>query len=147
YVPEDQRLNPERLSITELEYRHARRVNKPVLAFIVQETPTTQIHPTRERQMERFIQDVMRESLAAFFSNPQDLATRFSEAIVLQFPQLRRAQIPTSGRPIDVFISVTQQDEPWCRAFQQEMKEEMSRQLGREAQIFRKSELLPNRYE
>jgi hypothetical protein len=34
-VPEDDRWNPERLSLTQLEFREARRLDRPTLIFIM----------------------------------------------------------------------------------------------------------------
>ncbi len=90
YVPEVG--NPERRSITELEYRHAGKIYKPRLIFLLSPDalwPTSAVDAiTGEEQAGARIKDLrnelMRELIVSLFMNADDLANKVSVAVYLQ---------------------------------------------------------------
>ncbi len=64
-VPESAELNPDGRSLTELEYREARRLGRPILALLMSDEHAVkpaayERDPDKARKLERFREDVMR---------------------------------------------------------------------------------------
>lgn len=88
YVPNDTHANPDKISITELEYRHARALGKPIYAFIkdkkqiglLQSDAGTGEHPPA--RIETFREQVGsgKESTPALFETPDLLRSKVLEA-------------------------------------------------------------------
>lgn len=87
YIPDQD--NPERRSITELEYRKAGEVGIPRLIFILKDDaswPTTLTdykagEGDRGKRIETFRNELMKEKTVSFFENPDDLARLVSVAV------------------------------------------------------------------
>ncbi len=84
YVPPPQHENPEGLSITELEFRHAERLGKPCLAFLVSEDalwPMIFVDLEKDGPIHQLRRYLSCEKLAAFFSTPHELASHVQAAV------------------------------------------------------------------
>jgi hypothetical protein len=87
YVPVDD--NEERHSVTEIEYRHARLLNKPVLAFLLDpEAPwppssmdSASADVAAATAISDLRSDVGAEYLAGMFTSPDDLASQVAAAV------------------------------------------------------------------
>jgi Domain of unknown function (DUF4062) len=87
YVPEAN--NPERLSITELEYREAERDGKSILAFLLNpETPwppnlmdSASANAAAAQAISRFRAEVGAAFLSGIFTSPEDLASQVAAAV------------------------------------------------------------------
>ncbi len=87
YRPTDE--NPQRLSITELEYRHALANGKTVLAFLLDPNlpwpPNAMDSASADSEtaeaISRFRSEVGSQFLAGMFSNPADLASQVAAAV------------------------------------------------------------------
>ena len=82
YVPPADHSNPKGLSITELEFRHAERLKKPCLTFVVnQSTPWTPDFmdalkaEDKGDRINMFREYLLTEKLASLFSSPHELAS------------------------------------------------------------------------
>src|SRR5262249_34521560 len=96
YIPDDQDRNPQRLSITELEYLHARKRGIPTLIYIAKEShPFTRhqidFEPEKCNKLERFKAELLKGRICGQFENPDDL-----RALVIQ--SLHEVQVRSSGR-------------------------------------------------
>jgi hypothetical protein len=66
-VPEDDKLNPERLSLTQLEFREAQRLGRPILIFIMSKQhpvveDAVELDPDKRSKLEAFREEVKRAS-------------------------------------------------------------------------------------
>jgi Domain of unknown function (DUF4062)/Tetratricopeptide repeat len=114
YIPDHD--NPQRRSITELEYRHARAHTKPTLVFLLD--PATPWSPTwidavtgdgdRGTRINALREELGRERLVSFFSTADELAQQVGAAVTKHLAQLAaspryqlREGLPTvpAGRP------------------------------------------------
>jgi hypothetical protein len=94
YVPEHD--NPERRSITELEYRHAQALGIPRLVFLLD--PAVPWAPAwmdaftgdsdQGRRIRALREELGRERLVSFFSTPDELAQKVSIAVTMQLDRL-----------------------------------------------------------
>lgn len=94
YVPDHD--NPDRRSITELEYRHARALGKPCLVFLLD--PATPWSPTwidavtgdgdRGARIQALREELGRERLVSFFTTADELAQKINSAVTMQLAQL-----------------------------------------------------------
>ena len=91
FVPPDSHGNPDKLSITELEFRQAEKLNKPILAFVVNEsTPwradfmDSQKSEDRGERVSCFRKYLLTEKTASSFSAPHELATLVLAAVTKQ---------------------------------------------------------------
>ena len=91
YVPPSEHNNPDGLSITELEFRHAESLGKPCLTFMVSDEARwqrkfidlltdTPIHELRDR--------LRTDKLASFFSEPHELASQVQSAVKQQLDRM-----------------------------------------------------------
>jgi tetratricopeptide (TPR) repeat protein len=103
HVPEDPVRNPQRLSVTELEYRHAVRLGIPTLIFLADEN-----HPFTRKQidfdeekcakLERLRAELQSSGICAFFDSPEKL--REEVIVSLQRLQVRLTQpSPAAAAP------------------------------------------------
>lgn len=84
YVPPPEHGNPEGLSITELEFRHAEKLRKPCLAFVVSEDapwPPKFIDGLKGERINRLREYLLTEKTASFFSSPHQLASLVQAAV------------------------------------------------------------------
>jgi Domain of unknown function (DUF4062) len=92
YIPEDPR-NPDRLSITEMEYRHAMKTGKPVLIFMMSDDhpPPTKIKDLKdfEEQTEEgkkklavLKAELGKKHIVGFFTSPEDLRGHIIQALL-----------------------------------------------------------------
>ncbi len=89
YIPEDQQRNPDNLSITELEYRHAKRLGKKVLIFIASDSHSFlpgQIdqEPLALEKRQALYRLLTTDEIVGFFNNPDDLGSKVYQAIIEQ---------------------------------------------------------------
>ncbi|MBI3823042.1 MAG: DUF4062 domain-containing protein, partial [Planctomycetes bacterium] len=78
YIPDDPMRNPDRLSITELEYSHAVKLGKPTLIYIAKDS-----HPFTTKQIDREPEKIqkldrlkaeLQKDICGFFDNPEELS-------------------------------------------------------------------------
>lgn len=87
YVPRNS--NPSRLSITELEYREARKHDKPCFIFLVKDTAAWPFDQTdfflnqnnRGTKIQSFRKALREEHLISFFESPDELALKVVAAV------------------------------------------------------------------
>jgi hypothetical protein len=90
-------------SMTEIEYRHAVKLNKPRLLFLIDEEHASvkPVHyekdPDRLKRLRRFKKDVLKERTVRFFTTPEDLAGKVVTAL-MPYLDLRAAP----GRRVDI---------------------------------------------
>ena len=75
--------NPERLSITEMEYRHAKKHGKPCLMFLLDENAPVQFKfvdfpPARIREFRDYVSS---QHVVSLVTSPDDLALKLSQAL------------------------------------------------------------------
>jgi hypothetical protein len=83
--------NPDRLSITEYEYRHAKKNNIPCLIFLLEESvacvPNRMDAFTGENEsgvrIHKLRKSLMHQTLVSFFNSPDDLGRKVSVAVSL----------------------------------------------------------------
>ena len=84
YVPPAEHGNPDGLSITELEFRHAEKLRKPCLAFVVSEDapwPPKFIDGLKGERINRLREYLLTEKSASFFSSPHQMASLVQAAV------------------------------------------------------------------
>ena len=90
YVPQDDKLNPDRLGITEMEYRRAVELGKPRLLFVATETHTRPLEREDDEaaeaseaaeKLERFLERVKTERVVKFFGSPDELRAHITQAL------------------------------------------------------------------
>lgn len=86
YVP-DNRRNPEGLSITELEYNEATRLNKPILAFVMDDqhpvsSQSMENDQVSSRKLQAFKRKVMQRHVVELFTTPDDLKAKAIGALI-----------------------------------------------------------------
>jgi hypothetical protein len=99
YVPGDD--NADRLSITEIEYRHAIEKQRTVLAFLLdpeEPWPPSSMDSASADVMaataiNRFRAEVGKEYLSGIFSSPADLASQVAAAVAAQGMSIPRSQL------------------------------------------------------
>jgi len=114
YVPEDG--NPERRSITELEYRHARANGIPCLVFLLDEDvpwkPRFQDAYTGDGEAGRSIralrEELGKERLASFFDSAENLARLVSVAVGNALRD--QAEAPTTGASPEKYLRKLRKD-------------------------------------
>ena len=98
YIPDYN--NPDRRSITELEYRHARALGKPYLVFLLEDAtpwppPLMDVFTGDGDQGARvrtLREELGRERLASFFSTSDQLAQQVSVAVTKELDRLAASQ-------------------------------------------------------
>jgi energy-coupling factor transporter ATP-binding protein EcfA2 len=74
--------NPERISITEIEYRHALKLGKPRLLFLSDpKAPWPPLYIDKSRKMMRLRNDISTDRLAGLFSTPDSLVGVLAPAL------------------------------------------------------------------
>lgn len=88
YIPDDSVNNPEKLSITELEYRHALTIGLPVLAFFNKEDILYKTSKEDERnealnydKLKNLKNEIGTDYVVGWFDTPQSLANGVSKAL------------------------------------------------------------------
>ncbi len=88
YIPPETHGNPDKLSVTELEFRQAEKLDKPCLTFVVNEsTPwradfmDSQKAEDKGARVNAFRQSLLTEKMASSFSSPHELAALVLAAI------------------------------------------------------------------
>jgi len=118
YVPPPEHNNPNGLSITELEYRHAESLNKTCLCFVVKNSASWQrtfddaVTGDNERgeKISRLRKELLTEKTASSFSTPHELASLVQAAITQHLkdnpPQVAEADtMPAIGWDIEALKS------------------------------------------
>lgn len=86
YVPDDPRRNPEALSITELEYRHAIRRGLPMLIFIMDDEHMVkaghiETEPDKLAKLNRLKEELRARHVVGFFKSSDDLSNQVFQAL------------------------------------------------------------------
>ena len=97
HIPADPIRNPDRLSITELEYRHALRLGKPTLLFLAHDDhPFTKQQMDREPdkvgKLQRLKDDINASRVCGFFNSRADLF----ESVIVAIGRVRVEPLPVS---------------------------------------------------
>jgi hypothetical protein len=97
FMPKDEKDNPNKLSIIELEYRKAKEKEIPCLVFLLDEE--TQWSPrfmdgtvqsgTKGENIHRLRNELKNEYIASFFKNPDNLANLVGSAVNNKLQELR----------------------------------------------------------
>ncbi|MEP6933853.1 MAG: SUMF1/EgtB/PvdO family nonheme iron enzyme [Nitrospirota bacterium] len=113
YVPPTQHSNPDGWSITELEFRHAEKLNKPCLAFVVNDsTPWSRSlddaykSDDKGERIKRLRQVLLTEKLASAFASPHELATLVLAAVTKHLERKKQPESPFS-KVADTPLAVT----------------------------------------
>lgn len=113
YVPPRQHNNPDGLSITELEFRHADALHKPCLAFVVNDTTAwprvfddAYTSEDKGERIKALRQYLLTEKLASAFSLPHELATLVLAAVTKHLEDKRTPLSPGAREP-DISADVT----------------------------------------
>lgn len=102
YVPPREHGNPDGLSITELEFRHAAKLHKPCLTFVVSEEtswPPKFIDGLKGERINQLREYLLTEKSASFFSSPYQLASLVQAAVTKHLEESRKAETP-SGKEV-----------------------------------------------
>ncbi len=107
FVPQHD--NPGELSITELEYRRARELNKPCLIFLLADYAAwPRSHVDTElglERVERFRNKLLRDHVVGFFESADDLAVQVATALV-NWERSEQEREPTVKKPPpQIFLS------------------------------------------
>ncbi|MBZ0304126.1 MAG: DUF4062 domain-containing protein [Anaerolineae bacterium] len=86
YVPDDPRRNPDKLSITELEYRHAMRRGIPALIFIMDDEHLIkaghiETEPDKLAKLNRLKDELRAKHVVGFFKSVDDLSNQVFQAL------------------------------------------------------------------
>jgi hypothetical protein len=85
FIPDDPIRNPNRLSITEMEYRHAQKLGIPTLIYIAKKS-----HPFEEEQIDfepekreklKRLKDELCQGIVGFFEDPKDLRSLVQQSL------------------------------------------------------------------
>ena len=101
YVPPPEHGNPDALSITELEFRHADKLNKPCLTFAVSEDAAwprkfDDRHIDKEHEgqrINRLREYLLTEKTTSFFSLPHELASLVQAAVTKQLQESKKGPL------------------------------------------------------
>src|SRR5215467_9487983 len=102
YVPPAAHGNPDGLSITELEFRHAEKLRKPCLVFAVSEDapwPPKFIDGLKGERISRLREYLLTEKTASFFSSPYKLASDVQAAVTKRLEEITKAHAPSIKEP------------------------------------------------
>ena len=78
--------NPDERSITEIEYRHAQKLRKPTLIFLVEKDapwPVDDVEFDRRDRLEAFREELSRARVVSFFTSVTEFTAKLAEAIAL----------------------------------------------------------------
>ena len=108
YVPPAEHGNPHGLSITELEFRHAEKLRKPCLTFVVSEDapwPPKFIDGLKGERINQLREYLLTEKTASFFSSPHQLARLVQAAVTKHLSEKSKQAKPESKlNPGTVFL-------------------------------------------
>lgn len=102
YVPPREHGNPDGLSITELELRHAEKLQKSCLAFAVSEDapwPPKFIDGLKGERINQLREYLLTEKMASFFSTPHQLASLVQAAVTKQLEENKKLNKPSIKEP------------------------------------------------
>jgi len=106
YVPPAEHSNPDGLSITELEFRHAERRRIPCLVFVMAEEAAALKfvdayidQENKGERINRLRQYLLTEKTASFFSSPYTLAIDVQAAVTKQLEEIKKAYAPSIKEP------------------------------------------------
>jgi formylglycine-generating enzyme required for sulfatase activity len=98
YIPPPEHDNPDRLSITELEFRHAKKLGKPYLIFVAdlkadlsREFDDSHTADGNGENISRLRKDLCRECMTGFFASPHQLASLVQSAVAEKVEELNRS--------------------------------------------------------
>src|SRR5215813_3800773 len=98
--------NPDGLSITELEFRHAERRRIPCLVFVMAEEAAALKfvdayidQENKGERINRLRQYLLTEKTASFFSSPYTLAIDVQAAVTKQLEEIKNAYAPSIKEP------------------------------------------------
>jgi tetratricopeptide (TPR) repeat protein len=106
HVPDDPAANPSGLSVTELEYKRAKKSGIPVLVFVMHEDHANlkakdfEREPEKLGKLEALKTELQRNEICAFFKSPEELRTLVIQALhKLRREQPRVAPSAVSAQP------------------------------------------------
>jgi Domain of unknown function (DUF4062)/TIR domain len=108
--------NPDRLSVTELEYRQALRQGKRCYLFLLRDDipwPPRFVEAGEGREkLAALRREIMKRTLVSFFSTPEDLASKVVTALATTMPPSQRTATSsdTPARDFDAFFSYNSRD-------------------------------------
>ncbi|MGH9832018.1 MAG: DUF4062 domain-containing protein, partial [Blastocatellia bacterium] len=106
FIPDPAQGNPERRSITELEYRRARETGKPCLIYLLDENhpwPPPKVEKGQGgKKLARFRKELGDAHIVSFFKTPDDLAKSVSVSVANLRPNA-----PSSAPPDSAKISIS----------------------------------------
>lgn len=87
YVPNDPNRNPERISITELEYKHAEKLKKSILFFFMSdkhliESNSIEHDPENLLKLNKFKDEIKTKFVISFFNSTEQLAYQAYQSLV-----------------------------------------------------------------
>jgi hypothetical protein len=131
--PFDPKLNPNRLSLAELEYNFARRSGKPMLIFLQEQPPSRSksVAPVFDKRMPSFRERISKDHVVRYFSSDQELVNGFIEFLRTLDPSLF-----TSSDLHDLYISAAPDDSSWSPRFIEDLRKQLDMRLGRGLKIF-----------
>jgi hypothetical protein len=150
FIPGDEKTNPDRISVTEQEFRTARRSGIPVLAFFLDEDkPNEKISRLLDSPTRQFRDKVSKEVVTETFRSPEDLAERFSRTVTLLF---QTSSADSSGRfKFDIYISYAHEDDAvligrngWVANLRRALEVRLGQLLGRPLKVWMNRELAGN---
>lgn len=103
YIPDDPVRNPDRLSITEMEYRHAQSLKIPILIYIAAkshpfEEDQIDFEPEKREKLKR-IKDELTKGIVAFFDDAVDLRSKVLQSLHELKIEVDPSAPATSARP------------------------------------------------
>jgi hypothetical protein len=123
YVPPPQHSNPDGWSITELEFRHAEKLKKPCLTFVVNDTtPWSRSlddaykSDDKGERIKRLRQYLLTEKLASAFASPHELATLVLAAVTKHLEGKKQPESPVSkvsATPMAVMWDIEKNGSPY----------------------------------
>jgi|GEM_PF-1406787 len=125
YLPPSHHHNPDGLSITELEFRHAEHLKRPCLTFLAD--PNTAGIPQQfvdaftgdgdnGTQIKRLREYLRTEKTASFFSAPYQLASLVQAAVTSHLPESNESQsssVPQAPAPAAITWDIDKQGSPY----------------------------------
>jgi formylglycine-generating enzyme required for sulfatase activity len=123
YVPPPEHGNPDRLSITELEFRHAQDLGKPYLIFVAdldanlsRKFDDKYAGDVEGKNISRLREELCRECMTGFFASPHQLASLVQSAVTVKVEELKSSGVKfseTIDSPPTVIWDISKKGPPY----------------------------------